>query len=168
MATDGFVCASLVSVFIAPNASSLKINLCLGIVRWRKICAWHRISFGTWLDNHPFYLCPLKDSCHKVKPYLFFDFIDAVPKIRKLSCSLQLPGERELLPENSVKAWFQYNWSVYGEKTHTLNTQRAFQTSAGSSCCSESKLSMCNVAGILAGIQSDRKFKFYWFYFPSP
>ena len=45
---------------------------------------------------------------------------------------LQRPGERELLPEKSVKSWYQYNASggVYGEKAFTYNTQRALQTSA--------------------------------------
>ncbi len=38
MPTEGFMCASLVSVFIAPNASSHKVDLCLGIVRRRRIC----------------------------------------------------------------------------------------------------------------------------------
>jgi hypothetical protein len=80
---------------------------------------------------------------------------------------LQLPGERELLPENSVKAWYRYNWSVYGEKAFTSNTQRALQTSAGSSrCCSESKLSMCRkfCSGFVCAVP---EIKFILFYFLS-
>jgi hypothetical protein len=46
-------------------------------------------------------------------------------------------SRRELLPENSVKSWYQYTWGVYGEKAFTSNIQRALQTSAGSSSCSE-------------------------------
>ncbi len=38
---------SFSSIIIAPNTSSLKINLYLGIACWRRICAGHRIFYGT-------------------------------------------------------------------------------------------------------------------------
>ncbi len=38
MPTEGFVRSSLVTGFINPNASSPKIDLYLGIVRWQRIC----------------------------------------------------------------------------------------------------------------------------------
>ncbi len=129
--------SSLVSVFINPNASSPKIDIHLGIVRWQRICSGHRIFYGTWLDNHPFYLCQLKDSWAQVRARSFLWFYWCCAQNQKIE--LQLPAERELPPENYVKSWYQYKWGVYGEKAFTSNTQRALQTSACSSCCSESK-----------------------------
>ena len=140
MPTEGFVRLSLVTIFIIPNASSPKIDLYLDIVRWQRICSGHRIFYGTWLDNHPFYLCQLKDSWAQVRARSFLWFYCCCAQNQKIE--LQLPVERELIPESSVKSWYQYNWGVYGEKAFTSNTQRALQTSAASSCCSESKLLM--------------------------
>jgi hypothetical protein len=127
MPTEEFVCSSLVSVFINPNASSPKIELYLGIVRWRRICSGHLIFYGTWLDDHPFYLCQLKDSWEQVRACSFLWFYWCCAQNQKME--LQLPVERELPPENYVKSWDQYKWGVYGEKAFTSNTQRALQTS---------------------------------------
>ncbi len=173
MPTKGFVCSSFLTVFINPNASSPKIDLYLGIVCWRRICSGHRFFCGTWLDNHPFYLRQLKVQWRiherKLELVLFFDFINAVPKIRKIE--LQLPVERELLPENSVKSWYQYNWGVYGEKAFTSNTQRALQTSPCSSCCSESIVNDWKWffhRRRPVSVEMTRNSKFILFYFPSP
>jgi hypothetical protein len=73
----------------------------------------------------------------------FLSLILLMRHAKNQKIELQHRGEREWLPEKSVKSWYQYNWGVYGEKAFTSNTQRALQTSACSSCCSESKLSMC-------------------------
>jgi hypothetical protein len=58
--------SSLLNVFIAPDASSLKIDLFLGIIACgRKKIIAHRIFHGVWLGNHPFYdfyLCQLKSE----------------------------------------------------------------------------------------------------------
>ncbi len=86
--------------FINPNASSPKIDLYLSIVRWRRICIGHRIFYGTWLDNHPFYLCQLKDSWAQVRASSFLWFYWCCAQNQKIE--LQLSVERELLPENSV------------------------------------------------------------------
>jgi hypothetical protein len=114
MPTEGFVRSSLVTVFINPNASSPKIDLYLGIVRWRRICSGHRIFYGTWLDNHPFYLCQLKDSWAQVRARSFLWFYWCCAQNQKIE--LQLPVERELLPENSVKYLYQHNKLVYLKK----------------------------------------------------
>ena len=97
MTTEGFVRSSLVTVFITPNASSPKIDLYLSIVRWRRICSGHRIFYGTWLDNHPFYLCQLKDSWAQVRARSFLWFYWCCAQNQEIE--LQLPVERELLPE---------------------------------------------------------------------
>ena len=107
MPTEGFVRSSLVTIFINPNASSPKIDLSLGIVRWQRICSGHRIFYGTWLDNHPFYLCQLKDSWAQVRARSFLWFYWCCAQNQEIE--LQLPVKRELLPENSVKSWYQYN-----------------------------------------------------------
>ncbi len=73
---------------------------------------------------------------------------------------LQLPGEKELLPENSVKAWYQYNWGVYGEKEFTSNTQRALQTSACSSCEVE-----CLLCGIPKRVKLTANLYLFYFIF---
>ncbi len=143
MPTLRFVRSSLVTVFINPNASSPKIDLYLGIVRWRTL------KDMQWASNFLWYMArPSSVLSMTTKGFLsassssFFSLI-LLMQCQNQKIELQLPGERELLPENSVKAWYQYNWGVYGEKAFTSNTQRVPQTSAGSSCCSESKLSMC-------------------------
>ncbi len=148
---------SLVSIFINPNASSPKNDIYLGIVRWRRICSGHRIFYGTWLDNHPFYLCQLKDSWAQVQARSFLWFYWCCAQNQKIELRLQLPVERELPPENSVKSWYQYKWGVYGEKAFTSDTQRALQTSPRS-CSSESKLLMCRK--VCAGFVRCRKSKF--------
>ena len=52
--------------FIAPDASSLKIDLFLGIIACgRKKCIAHRIFHGVWLGNHLFYLWQMKDLCSR-------------------------------------------------------------------------------------------------------
>jgi hypothetical protein len=45
---------SCARAFIAPDASSLKIDFFLGIIACRrKKCTVHRIFHGAWLGNHP-------------------------------------------------------------------------------------------------------------------
>ncbi len=110
------MCASIVSVFIAPNASSPKVDLCLGIVLWRRIFTGHRIFYGMYLDNHTLYLCQLKDSCAQDQALLFFDFIDAVPKIRKFSCSIQEKGNYFLKIQSNLDI---STIEVYMERKHS-------------------------------------------------
>ncbi len=172
MATEGLVCTSLVSVFIATNASSLKIELDQGIVCWRRICTGHRMFYDTQLDNHPFYPCQLKDLCVQVLARSFLWFYLCCVQIQKIE--LQLPVERQFLPENSVESWYQYNWGVYGEKEFTSNTERALQTCAAVVVLNQNLqllfwIKIVNVPEFLrcgAGIQADLKFKFIRFYFP--
>ncbi len=146
---------------ITPNASSPKINLYLRIVRWQRICAGHRRFYGTLPDNNPFYLWQLEDSWAQVRALSFLWFYWCCARNQKIE--LQLPGERELLPENSVKSWYQYNWGVNGKKAFSCNIQRALKTGAAAVVL-KSKLSISrNACAAGAGIQTDRKFEFIWF-----
>ncbi len=71
-----------------------KVDLCLGFVSWRRICAGHWIFFGTQLDNHPFYLWQLEDSRAQVRAcsFVWFYWYCAKNVTRKLSCSFQEKG----------------------------------------------------------------------------
>ena len=132
MTTEGFVRSSLVTVFINPNASSPKIDLYLGIVRWRRICSGHRIFYGTWLDNHPFYLCQLKDLWAQVRARSFLWFYWCCAQNQEIE--LQLPVERELLPENSVKYLYQHNKLVYLKKYSPSILYRALCICTATNC----------------------------------
>ncbi len=146
MPTERFMCASIVSVFITLNACSPKVDLCLGIVRWRRICDGHRICYGTLLDNHPFDLWQLDDSWAQVRTPSFLWLYWCCAQNQRNE--LQRPGERELLPENPVKSWYQYNGGVYGKKASICNIQRALQTRAAAGVQNQ-KFRCGNVAGIL-------------------
>ena len=64
---DSCAHASL-AVFLAREACPPKCKLCLGGACRRNICAPRPILDGRRLGNHPFYRCPLKDSCAHAAP----------------------------------------------------------------------------------------------------
>ena len=66
--TERFMCARSLAVFLTREACPPKCKLCLGGARRRNICAPRPILDGRRLGNHPFYRCPLKDSCAHAAP----------------------------------------------------------------------------------------------------
>jgi hypothetical protein len=79
----------------------------------------------------------------KFELVLFFDFIDAVHKIRELSCSFQEKGNYFLkIPSNLDVSAIEVLSCIWRESIHLEYPKSASRTSADSSCCTKSKLLM--------------------------
>ena len=85
--TERFMCARSLAVFLTREACPPKCKLCLGGARRRNICAPRPILDGRRLGNHPFYRCPLKDSCAHASLAVFLAREACPPK-----CKLCLGG----------------------------------------------------------------------------
>ena len=135
--TEGFVSSSLLSVF--SSRSFLSWNWPLPrhhCVRTKEMhsasdISW-RIYHGAWLGNHPFYLCQLKDSWAQVWACSFLWFYWWCAQNQKIE--LQLPVEREFLPENSVKYLYQHNELVYLKKYSPSILYRALWICTATNC----------------------------------